>query len=348
MKVTIKQIADIVGVSRGTVDRALHNRGGINPQVREQIQAVAASLGYRPNAAGKQLSVRKQHLKFGFILPPRGNGFWHDVHLGIDAISEELADYGVTVLRRDFRKYTAAEQIALIEELIDEGIAGLAIAPINEPALQKKLNHLVEQGFPLVVVNSEIEFVTPLCFISADYEFSGRTAAGILGLIAKTQHTELLIFTGTKTMLSHTRRITGFLNEINRLGLDCHLIGVEKLYNEAEISSEESAYQTVTTMLRKHPETTAIFTAAGAVYIVAKAIKDCGMAGRITHLSFDLNDTTLPGLQDGTLTAIIGQESFRQGYQPMKILFDYLVNGIQPPAQRIILQNEIFIQQNAT
>ena len=347
MKVTIKQIANIVGVSRGTVDRALHNRGEISPQVREQILSVAASLGYKPNTAGKNLSVRKQHLKFGFILPTRFRGFWYDVHMGIDAIADELSEYGVTVFRREFHKYTASEQIALIDELIEVGISGLAIVPINEPSVQEKLNTLVNQGLPIIIVNTEAESVVPLCSISADYEFSGRTAAGILGLIAQQKHTELLIFTGTKTMLSHIKRITGFLQEIDRLHLDCHLIGIEKLYDKAEISDAEVSFQTAKSMLKKHPETTAVFTAAGAVHAVAKAIQECGMAHQITHLSFDLNDTTLPALKDGSLTAVIGQESFKQGYQPIKLLFDYVVNGIQPPSRRIILQNEIFIQQNA-
>lgn len=348
LKVTIKQIADIVGVSRGTVDRALHNRGEINPQVREQILSVASSLGYRPNAAGKNLSVRKQRLKFGFILPTRFRGFWYDVHLGIDAVADELSEYGVTVFRREFHRYTASEQVALIDELMEAGISGLAIVPINEPPVQEKLNVLVSEDFPVVIVNTEIEFVMPLCSISADYIFSGRTAAGILGLIARERHTELLIFTGTKTMLSHIKRVTGFLQEIDRLHLDCHLIGIEKLYDKAEVSDAEVSFEIAASMLKKHPETTAVFTAAGAVHAVAKAIQECGMADQITHLSFDLNDTTLPALQNGSLTAVISQESFKQGYQPIKLLFEYVVNGIQPPSRRIILQNEIFIQQNAT
>lgn len=70
MKVTLKQIADITGVSRGTVDRALHDRGGINPQVRERILTAARDLGYYPNLAGRQLSARKS-----------GNPLWRDSSL---------------------------------------------------------------------------------------------------------------------------------------------------------------------------------------------------------------------------------------------------------------------------
>ena len=38
MAVTIQQIAEKAGVSRGTVDRALNNRGRINPEVAEMVK----------------------------------------------------------------------------------------------------------------------------------------------------------------------------------------------------------------------------------------------------------------------------------------------------------------------
>lgn len=347
MKVTMKQIADIAGVSRGTVDRALHNRDGVNPQVRERILTVAKSLGYTPNIAGRQLSARKLRLKLGVILPPRKTGFWGDVYQGLDAVSAELADYGVTILSRSYTKYTAATQLALIDQLLEEGIAGLAITAVNDVAIQKRLNDLMEAGIPVVVLNSEIENVSPLCYLGADYLFSGRTAAGILHLIVRDSQTELLVLTGSESMMSHTMRITGFLQEMTRLQMPCHLIDICKVYDRDEASSDTLAYEMTLDMLRRHPETTAVFTAAGSVWAVARAIRDAGMLGKVTHISFDLNAETLPALQDGSLTAVIGQESYKQGYQPIKLLFDYLVNGIEPPSRRMILQNEIFIQQNA-
>ena len=41
MAVTIQQIAEQAGVSRGTVDRALNHRGRINPEVAERICRLA-------------------------------------------------------------------------------------------------------------------------------------------------------------------------------------------------------------------------------------------------------------------------------------------------------------------
>ena len=45
MKYTIKQIAEIAGVSRGTVDRVIHSRNGVNPIVRDHIQKLLICRG---------------------------------------------------------------------------------------------------------------------------------------------------------------------------------------------------------------------------------------------------------------------------------------------------------------
>ena len=52
MRVTLNQIAEAAGVSRGTVDRALNHRGRINPEVAERILRIAKEMGYRRNLAG--------------------------------------------------------------------------------------------------------------------------------------------------------------------------------------------------------------------------------------------------------------------------------------------------------
>ena len=54
MAVTIQQIADRAGVSRGTVDRALNNRGRINKEVAEKIREIASDMGYVPRARNRK------------------------------------------------------------------------------------------------------------------------------------------------------------------------------------------------------------------------------------------------------------------------------------------------------
>lgn len=63
MAITLQQIADLAGVSRGTVDRALNNRGRIKPEVEQRIKKIAKDVGYKPSRAGRALAMVKKILK---------------------------------------------------------------------------------------------------------------------------------------------------------------------------------------------------------------------------------------------------------------------------------------------
>ena len=82
MAVTSQQIAELAGVSRGTVDRALHNRGRVSPEVAARIQKIAEELGYRPNSIGQALVRARQGLRLGAILQSAETPTMQDVAAG--------------------------------------------------------------------------------------------------------------------------------------------------------------------------------------------------------------------------------------------------------------------------
>lgn len=60
--VTMQKIAELCGVSRGTVDRVMHGRGRVSTETAAHIMQIAKELGYEPNPAGKALAARKNSL----------------------------------------------------------------------------------------------------------------------------------------------------------------------------------------------------------------------------------------------------------------------------------------------
>jgi len=58
-KATLFDIAGALGISTGTVHRALHNHPGVSSATRSRVLQVSRSLGYRPNLAARFLSQRK-------------------------------------------------------------------------------------------------------------------------------------------------------------------------------------------------------------------------------------------------------------------------------------------------
>ena len=92
-RVTIKDIAATLGVSIGTVDRALHDRPGIKAETRERVLAQARLMGYETNLIARSLS-RKHQLKIGCVFPAEYL-FYPDIEAGINAAYESLIDYNV-------------------------------------------------------------------------------------------------------------------------------------------------------------------------------------------------------------------------------------------------------------
>lgn len=340
MQPTLREIAKLAGVSRGTVDRVIHGRGRVDKTVEKRILALMEQMGYKPNTVSRNLVIQKQHLKLGLICRTDINGFWEELLTGVDAIASELAEYNVTVLRRYFNLFIPEEQIALIDELEHAGISGLVIVPLNDDRVRDRLRKLQAKGITVLIINSELEGFEPFCYIGSDYSKAGRTAAGLLHILAARQHTHLMILTGRQYMLSHMQRIQGFTDELARLKTPHTLIG------QFDITSDPNfAYETMVALFKRYPETNAVYTVAGNGS-VCRVIQDLDLTEKIIHISFDLTPSTRQKLMDGNLTVCIGQEAYRQGYQPLKILFNYLAYGINPESRQILTHNEIFIRQN--
>ncbi|MGN0908423.1 MAG: LacI family DNA-binding transcriptional regulator, partial [Succinivibrio sp.] len=100
MTVTVKDLAEASGVSRGTVDRVLHERGSVRPEVALRIRALAREMGYVPNRAGRALAGMRRRYTVGVLLPSIGNVFFDDVLEGISTATREFADMGVDVVIR--------------------------------------------------------------------------------------------------------------------------------------------------------------------------------------------------------------------------------------------------------
>ena len=212
--VTMKEIADLANVSRGTVDRVLNNRGSVNPQTAEKVRQIARTLGYKPNRAGMALAAQKKKLRIGVVLFGPENPFFQQVLEGITRKAEELAAYDCTVLIRRV-VFDAGAQLSAIDELMDLGIHGLVITPYNDPLIIEKINRLQEQGIPVITSNTDIQGSSRLAYVGSNYYEGGRTAGGLMRLVTEGK-ANLGIITGSSQVLCHTERIAGFLDVIRK------------------------------------------------------------------------------------------------------------------------------------
>lgn len=322
---TIKQIASLAGVSRGTVDRVLNNRGIVNPATAARVREIAETLHYTPNAAGKNLSIRKKNLKLGFVMfGGGGNPFFDDVVTGIHAKAELLAEYGVGVETRISEIGDHKRQIALLEELVCSGVQGIAITPVNHPALAEKMRELAARDIALVTVNTDIEHSGRLAYVGSDFRQSGKTAGRLMGLIAGGA-AHVGVITGSSSVLCHTERIAGFRRVLGKYYPGAELVGVVENHDD-----DFESFAVTKELLTAHPEIDALYLAAAGVYGACRAVLSMGLQGKLRIISHDYVPNTKKLLREGVIAATIGQQPLIQGGKPLDILFDYLTRGTVP------------------
>ena len=340
MGISIKELAELAGVSRGTVDRALKDRPGINPEIKAYVLKIAAEQGYRSNRAGRVLSFHKTQPKIGIQMPSIGNDFFVDVQAGLEKAAEELSDYRLSLAIKTMKGFDPAEQVRQIRELMLEGISALALVPIDHDDVRAVLHELTESGLPVITFNTDLTAGERLCYVGNDYQKGGATAAGCLRLLSAGQPRQVLVMTGSVQMLGHNQRITGF-NQVMKKS--CPQIQIVDILEN--LDDEQLAFDRTLEALNRLPGLDAIYLAAGGVAGTCRAIEQAGLGQKLTVISHDLTLATRQYLENGTITATIGQHPFEQGYQAVRLLFNYLLDESRPPEQ-LILPNEIFIKEN--
>lgn len=342
MALTIRDIAQLAGVSRGTVDRVLHNRGRVDPQVAQRIKAIVRECNYQPSRAAQQLSMRKQNLHIGFISRIDQNGFWSIVLRSAARAEQELAEYGITLEKRFFDYCQPESQLAMIDELAALHIAALVIVPLDDDMIRRRLRALAQQGVLIILLQSELSGFTPFCYIGSDYYVGGRTAAGLLHIFTGGKASKILLLNGSPYLSSHHLRRSGFLDELDAYHDTYEII------ESADITSDpDYAYRQARTLLEKHPDATAAYTIPDNAAAVSQAIRDTGRIGQITHIGFGMTDATRPCILNGSLSASIGHRAEQQGSLPFSILLEYFISGQLPKSKRILMLNDIFIKQNS-
>ncbi|BCJ92918.1 LacI family transcriptional regulator [Anaerocolumna cellulosilytica] len=339
MAVTIRQIAEISGVSRGTVDRVLNNRGRVNPATEKLVRKVADELGYQPNVAGKALAAIKKNFIIGIILSSEGNAFFDDVIAGIRQAEKEAASYGIQVVLKTMKGYDASVQLSLIREL-KANIHTLILQPINDESVVQEINSLSEQDIPVITLNNDIHNSRRLCYVGSDYFKSGETACGCLGLLTRGK-ANIGIVTGSVKILGHNQRILGFNSILERKYMDFYVADIIETNDD-----DQQGYTQTLKMLENHPEINALYIVAAGAVGVCKAVTELGKEMAIDIVACDTTPAVKELIQQGLIKATICQQPYVQGYQSLTLAVEFLIHGAIPKQEYYIINSEIKIPEN--
>ena len=340
MAVTIQQIAERANVSRGTVDRALNNRGRINPEVAERIMQIADEMGYVPREKRKNVA-KKKNIKIGVITQLAKASFMLEINRGIQQAREELKDWGVEILLKEGLSVDEEEQARAIEELAAQGIQGLALMPVDCDRIREKINWLTEEKkIPVVTFNSDIVGTKRSCFVGMDNRRSGKTAAGLMGLMTRGIG-KVLIITGYFSNVVNNSRVDGFIEEVKKSYPELEIAGVQGSFDEtAEVE------RIIENSMINIPGINGIFVVSGGQAGVKMAFEKLGLERRPYVVIYDQTPKNEKTIKEGTVDFLIDQNGFFQGYRPLYILTNMLTKNVMPEEEYLFTEINIKTKYN--
>lgn len=317
MSITIKEIAKLAGTSRGTVDRVINKRGNVKKELEDKINMIIREYGYKPNINAKLLRNYKKNYKIGVILNSIGNHFYDDVKQGIIASFTKLNQYNVKVIMKEVKGYNSIEIIDKIDEVLEEGIDALAITPINEERVIKKLIKY-EKKIPIAFINSELESVDYITKVVANNVLIGKIAAN-LTMLYVTNNDKIAISTGSLLNTSNKDRVEGFISAISKDNKK--KVNIVKVLEV--LDDDTNSFKQTKDLLNQYNDLKLLFVSAYGANGAIRAIQETN--SKTVLVTVDLSSDIEKALKDGVAIATITQDPFEQGYRPLVTLAKHLV-----------------------
>jgi LacI family transcriptional regulator len=344
-EIRIVDIARLAGVSPGTVDRVLHNRGRVSAANKEKIERVLRETGYEPNLDARALASRREYPIA--VVAPRyeGSGYWSMVGEGVSRAAAELRRYNVSADFFRFDQYDRTSFPTAGDIFRDRDYKGVVIATLFEDRAKELSRELDERGVPYVYIDSIIEEQRDVAYFGVDSHRSGYIAARLLTAEVGRDAPILVVhirFSRGEISLQMRAREQGLRDYLASSG---HRGGVE--YVELDPDAEGSL-AVLEERLSAHEGSVGAIVLNSRVYELAAMLERLpeGVRRRVFAAGFEAIAPNVEAMRRGSVGLLISQRPELQGYDAVKALAGVLLSGVQPTERVNFMPIDIIIPEN--
>ncbi len=331
---TIKDIAKEAGVSIGTVDRVLHNRGKVSEEALRKVKSVMKRIDYKPNLIARTLKTGTSVNLHVLIPDPDKDDYWHRCALGLKMASAELNAYGAHITLQPYDTSTNSAFLDSAVRVLEQKPDGILIAPLYSAEAMEFFRKCKEKNIPYLTINTFIEESHPVSFIGQDLHQSGMLAARLIHL-AKPQ-AKLAAVVHLHEDYQNSRHLTekekGFRDYFSEKNIAVQTI---------KVGQHASAEKIMHLFNGSIPD--GLFVTTSKTYLLHPLLE------KLPHgtcvVGYDLIEKNTQLLRDGLIDFLIHQNPKQQGYIGLNYLFNYLIlkAKIQP---KKLLPLEVVLPEN--
>ncbi|MES0812275.1 LacI family DNA-binding transcriptional regulator [Roseibium sp. SCPC15] len=209
MAVTLKEVAELAGVSRSAVSRTFTDGASVSARTREKVEKAAKALGYRPSLIARSLATSRTKL-IGLV----ANNFQNPAFLDVfDLFTSELQKRGFRPLLVNLSGDTSPKKF--VELLKQYSVDGVIVATSTLPT--SFANAFQTAGIPVIHTFGKYQANANVHVVGIDNEFCGSMAARTF---AERGYKRVALLGGPESATSTQDRATGFVGTSKLLGLE--------------------------------------------------------------------------------------------------------------------------------
>jgi len=327
---TIRDIAEMAGVSRSTVSLALNDSDKINAKTKQKVLEIIERVGYRPSAIARSL-VRQKAGVICVILPQLGHvvsDFYFSESLSgiLDVVTAHGYHLVLEMATTEFKSRKKA--LTLYRQRVMDGV--LCVGNLTTDTY---LIELAEAGCPVVLVNSTLGNLPHVIGANVQAAYRAVTHLASLG------HTRIGHIRGSEFVTTAIHRTEGYLRAVEDLGLEKSDDLLAQGYFD-----RESGYMATKWLLSHSKRPTAIYSVNDMMAIGAMdAIKEAGLRIPDDIALFGGDDILLAQYVQPPLSTI-RQNMYLIGQLACERLFSILLD--QPYEQPEEVELELVIRES--
>jgi len=326
-KYTIKDIGKLAGVSKGTVDRVLHQRGKVSSKAMAQVQKVLKEIDYQPNPIARNLKNNKVYNICVLLPDPEVDQYWEPAVQGIKKAIKEFKPFGLRVHRYYFDPREKTSFTTKAQELVSTAPDALLMAPLFQKEALAVLKECKSKDIQVALFNNVIDVFNRENFIGQDLYQSGKVAANLIDkLIGENNLAAIVHINEEANMKQRENGFKAYFEDKNKL---FKIKSFSLKTADTRVFKKEA-----NEILKKHSKISAIFVTNSKAYqfinAVGSSCKD------ITIVGYDLLDENISFLKSGCIDFLIHQKPKRQAYLGLENLAEHFLFGKPIPNENLL------------
>lgn len=344
---TLRDIAQIMGVSATTVHRALQGKGRVSEETRREALRVAAEIGYHTNYMAA--SLKRKNVRFAIALPQPINEeqyYFTSLWQGARQFLRGVTEFNIQPLEWTYRNSHGSNG-SILKEIYDTqsgSLDGLLTMATDHKQSSYFIERFAEKGIPVVLIGPDLHKEFRLCCIKSYDLIAGHLGAELLTACHPADLRKKIIITGnaidSETMPDQYQNSRGFEEYIA-----AHVPGITLL--RAYNADSSTTYGQIRQLLQQNPDTYAIYSCSARHTIpMCKAAVDQGVVGKVRLVGNDRFPESDTLLREGVLTAIIDKKIMRQSSLAMEVLFNYVVKSEYPTSNTLYIRPTVVMRSS--